>query len=284
MLAFHSLKSVALRELSSASAFKIRWTKHSFAHQVRLFASDDFNSSNDWKPVRGAERKPGGGGPVRRDWQTPKPRDSKYSNDRGEGRREGGGRGGGGRGGGDRSRPSREFHRGSSESGPRWSRDDRGSKSNSIGGLYSDKGDSRPSASRDNRGEGGSYKDRREGGRSGFQLKPWQLEEKTEPIYGRYEGDHLYGVNPVRAALKNPRRRFKELITQIDMDIANKKDVGAAQEILTLAAEMNIPVRQFSKHDLNMMTDNRLHQGFVLRAEPLEFLNIDSLEASDDYK
>jgi len=68
------------------------------------------------------------------------------------------------------------------------------------------------------------------------------------------------------------------------MDLANKKDQQAAREILTQAKAINVPVREVSKHDLNMLTDNRPHQGFVLRAAPLQFVRKDSLEKSLDFK
>lgn len=118
----------------------------------------------------------------------------------------------------------------------------------------------------------------------GSQRPFWQTEEKTEPIYGYYDGDHLYGINPVRLALKNPRRKISELLVQADLDIGQKKDSRAVQEILRVVEEKGIPKREFSKHDLNMLSDNRPHQGFVLRAQPLDFINLDYLQPSPDYK
>eukprot|EP01039_Chlorochromonas_danica_P004783 gene4783-5243_t len=102
-------------------------------------------------------------------------------------------------------------------------------------------------------------------------------EEKTEPSYGRYDGDHLYGVNPVRAALQAKRRKMKELLVQLDMDVDNKKDGPAAQEILNMATELGLEIKHLSKHDLNMLADNRPHQGFILRAEPLDFIDLSEL-------
>lgn len=107
----------------------------------------------------------------------------------------------------------------------------------------------------------------------------YERREKSEPTYGYYEGDHLYGISPVRVALLSKRRKFKELLTQSGMDIDNKKDGKAAAEILRLATSMNLEVKEFSKHDLNMLSDNRPHQGFILRAEPLKFKRIGGLEA-----
>lgn len=109
-------------------------------------------------------------------------------------------------------------------------------------------------------------------------------EEKEPPAYGYYDGDHLYGITPVRVALSTGRREIKELLVQSGMEVNNKKDDKFAKEILQLAKEKNIPIREFPKHDLNMLTDSRPHQGFVLRAEPLKFLRINNLEKTDSYQ
>lgn len=71
---------------------------------------------------------------------------------------------------------------------------------------------------------------------------------------------------------------------QEGIDPANKKDSRAAQQILDLAKKNNIQVREFSKHDLNMMSDNRPHQGFVLRAQPLNFTSVTALEPVSNYR
>ena len=62
-------------------------------------------------------------------------------------------------------------------------------------------------------------------------------------------------------------------------------DVGSReQQILDLAQKNGVEVREFSKHDLNMLSDNRPHQGFVLRAQPLEFISLSALEPSENYR
>lgn len=114
--------------------------------------------------------------------------------------------------------------------------------------------------------------------------KVWDKVEKTEPAYGHYDGDHIYGINPIRLALKSNRRQMKELIVQEDLESSNKKDSSAVQEILSLAQERGVPVRHFSKHDLNMMADNRPHQGVVLRAAPLKFLKAEPLASTESFK
>jgi hypothetical protein len=112
----------------------------------------------------------------------------------------------------------------------------------------------------------------------------YSTEEKPEPVYGRFDGDHVFGINSVNLALKSHRRTIKELIIQTGMDLSSKKDTLAANEILQIAHGRDIAIREFSKHDLNMMTDNKPHQGFVLRAEPLDFLKLSHLDKVDQFR
>ena len=88
-------------------------------------------------------------------------------------------------------------------------------------------------------------------------IRNYFSEEKTEPIYGYYDGDHLYGIAPVRMALCGARRNISELLVQTSTDFSNKKDETSAKEIISMAQKLNIPIREFSKHDLNMLSDNR---------------------------
>lgn len=111
----------------------------------------------------------------------------------------------------------------------------------------------------------------------------YDSDEKREPVYGYYDGDHIYGIAPVRLSLLAGRREIDELLIQSGMDLANKKDAKAAREILDTANRLNITIREFPKHDLNMITDNRPHQGFVLRAKPLQFKRLPYLEPSNIY-
>ena len=111
-----------------------------------------------------------------------------------------------------------------------------------------------------------------------------ERDENYEPAYGYYNGDHIYGITPVKLALTSKRRQISELLIQTGMDTATKKDSKSASDILSLCEENNIRIREFSKHDLNMLTDSRPHQGFVLRASPLEFSELTCLEPSKDFK
>ena len=103
------------------------------------------------------------------------------------------------------------------------------------------------------------------------------------------------------------------------MELSQKKDEDSVREIIALAEKLGVSTREFSKHDLNMLSDNRpvqhtymyhvmhvmyvcmyvcmyvlhiqfiitfcfKHQGFVLRAKPLHFEKVGELEQTDSYK
>lgn len=129
----------------------------------------------------------------------------------------------------------------------------------------------------EDRGSRGSYSRSSESRR--YPSRKYDEEEKTEPHYGYYDGDHLYGISSVLLALKANRRKISQLLVQADMGVKNKKDSEAAKEITTIASEKGIEIMELSKHDLNMISDNKPHQGFILRATPLEYEPIDTLDA-----
>lgn len=171
---------------------------------------------------------------------------------------------------------------------------------NSASSQNYDRGESRESAGRgrggasfakttyrrDDNGGGNSYT--RGGSSGGYQGNSYSRDnmnqENKEPPCGYYDGDHLYGISPIRLAIASGRRNITELLIQEGMELSNKKDEKAASEILKIAQEKGITVREFPKHDLNMLTDNRPHQGFVLRAAPLQFTRLDSLPVSETFQ
>ena len=142
----------------------------------------------------------------------------------------------------------------------------------------------RTSYQRDDSG-GTSYN---RGSSSGYQGNSYNRdnmnEEQREPPCGYFDGDHLYGISPIRLAVASGRRNITELLIQEGMELSNKKDEKSAFEILKIAKEKGIPIREFPKHDLNMLTENRPHQGFVLRAAPLQFTRLDSLPTSEKFQ
>lgn len=48
-------------------------------------------------------------------------------------------------------------------------------------------------------------------------------ERLADPTYGTYAGDHIFGVQPVHAALRARKRKISELLVQEGMDPKNKK-------------------------------------------------------------
>ena len=101
---------------------------------------------------------------------------------------------------------------------------------------------------------------------------------------GYFDGDQLYGISSVQLAILNGKREIKELLVQEANIMPNKKDKLRAAELLKLAYEKGIKIREFCKHDLNMLVDNRDHQGFVLRVSPLHLKKIDALEKSETFQ
>jgi 23S rRNA (guanosine2251-2'-O)-methyltransferase len=81
--------------------------------------------------------------------------------------------------------------------------------------------------------------------------------------------DVLYGINPVREALRGNRRAFELFI----------QNAGTDQRIAKLAAlaeERQIPVRRRERADLERLAGNPHHQGIVLRVAPFEYLDLET--------
>ena len=56
---------------------------------------------------------------------------------------------------------------------------------------------------------------------------------------------------------------------QTGSSATTKKDADGAAYVLQRAFDLGVPVRHFPKHDLNVLSGQRPHQGFVLRASSL---------------
>jgi 21S rRNA (GM2251-2'-O)-methyltransferase len=106
--------------------------------------------------------------------------------------------------------------------------------------------------------------------------------EAGESSVPKMVGQGVYGVGPVLAALTARRREFYALYVQESMDLSGnnkkRKDKKAVEKVLRMAEEIGLKVIETSKHDLNMVVDNRPHQGVVLDASPLEMVNIKELD------
>ena len=82
----------------------------------------------------------------------------------------------------------------------------------------------------------------------------------------------LYGLQPVRAALRSRKREFSELFIKI-----GKNNSGPISEIRELAEEIEVTVNEVSGNRLAKMCPNAVHQGVVLRCSILPFSNISDL-------
>jgi len=110
--------------------------------------------------------------------------------------------------------------------------------------------------------------------------KTWK--EATESSVPKMVGEGIYGVGPVLAALSAQRREFYALYLQEGLDLSNnnrkKKDKKGFEKVLRMAEKIGLSIREASKHDLNMVVDNRPHQGLVLDASPLEMVKVKELD------
>ncbi|PAN28601.1 hypothetical protein PAHAL_5G164900 [Panicum hallii] len=106
--------------------------------------------------------------------------------------------------------------------------------------------------------------------------------EAGESTVPKMVGQGVYGVGPVLAALMAGRREYYALYMQEGMDLSGsnkkKKDKKAVDKVLRMAERIGLKVIETSKHDLNMVVDNRPHQGLVLDASPLEMVNMKELD------
>ncbi|GAV87233.1 SpoU_methylase domain-containing protein/SpoU_sub_bind domain-containing protein, partial [Cephalotus follicularis] len=105
--------------------------------------------------------------------------------------------------------------------------------------------------------------------------------ETTESTVPKMVGEGVYGVGPVLAALSAGRREFYALYVQEGLDLSSnsrkKKDKKGFEKVLKMAEKIGLSIKEASKHDLNMVVDNRPHQGLVLDASPLEMVKIKEL-------
>lgn len=85
--------------------------------------------------------------------------------------------------------------------------------------------------------------------------------------------DILYGVNPVREALRGNRRAFELFVQTSGSDHRIAK-------IVALAEEKGVAVRRRERADLERLAGNSHHQGLVLRVAPFVYTDLDDVLAS----
>jgi 23S rRNA (guanosine2251-2'-O)-methyltransferase len=83
----------------------------------------------------------------------------------------------------------------------------------------------------------------------------------------------LFGINPVREALRSLRRKPLELLVR--QEASNPR----IDELVLTAREGRVPVREVSREELDRLADSGQHQGVVLRVEPLPSVSFEELLA-----
>ncbi|XP_026421209.1 uncharacterized protein LOC113317286 [Papaver somniferum] len=177
--------------------------------------------------------------------------------------------------------------------GGRWNREG-GSEMRESGRWNRDNGSERPAAGRWNRDNDSAKAEfgrgNRENGSENPEFGRWNngswgrnaWKEATESTLPKMVGEGIYGVGPVLAALSAGRREFYTLHVQEGLDLSSnnkkKKDKKGFEKVLKIAEKLGLTVIHTPKHDLNMIVDNRPHQGLVLDASPLEMVRVRELE------
>lgn len=82
----------------------------------------------------------------------------------------------------------------------------------------------------------------------------------------------LYGINPVREALRGSRKAFELFVQTSGTDHRIAK-------LTALAEEQGIPVHRRERKDLERLADNPHHQGVVLRVAPFSYADLDDVLA-----
>ena len=88
----------------------------------------------------------------------------------------------------------------------------------------------------------------------------------------RSHKEFLYGIQPVRAALRQRKRHFSKLYIK-----RGKNNTGRIREIRDLAEELGITLNEGPGKKLTEMCPNSVHQGVVLRCGILPFSPISVL-------
>ncbi|KAI7907350.1 Alpha/beta knot methyltransferase [Cokeromyces recurvatus] len=92
--------------------------------------------------------------------------------------------------------------------------------------------------------------------------------------------EHVYGISSVLSALRAKKRsKLNTIFIQAsdNKKTKQKKDDSLILEILQLAKTSELKIVSVDKGRLNSLTDNRPHQGVVLRASPIKSIEIDAL-------
>ena len=82
--------------------------------------------------------------------------------------------------------------------------------------------------------------------------------------------DYIYGIHPVREGLRGKRQ-------PLELFVDEKGSGSRVEELLVLARERGVPVRQRKRQDLDRLAGLPHHQGVVLSMEPFPYTEIEDL-------
>lgn len=176
---------------------------------------------------------------------------------------------------GDRDRRGRDRDRGD------YRQRDRPGGADRRNGRYNRDDDDRRSGSRYDRNDRNSERNHNE--RRSYDSGDRFSSQDKKSAKLEFQGDTVYGSSPVLAALDANRRVLHTLYVQEGITDSKRKELPAIKQALAKAQKMNIPLVETSKHDLNMATSNRPHQGIVLDASPLGCEKLDVMPPVDTY-
>ncbi|KAG2498492.1 hypothetical protein HYH03_003744 [Edaphochlamys debaryana] len=95
------------------------------------------------------------------------------------------------------------------------------------------------------------------------------------PLRDSFTGEALYGVFPVLAALRAGRRKVHKAFLQEGIDLNKRKDAGLLRQVESLCRDAGVEVVKAPRHELNLMSGDRPHQGLVLDVSPLDWMHLD---------
>lgn len=105
---------------------------------------------------------------------------------------------------------------------------------------------------------------------SDFKSTQRQTSARLKPIS---HTEYVYGTSAVEAALRNPNRSAGHSVLFILKGIQHLND-----NIVKLAKDLKIPInRDSSRRDLNLFTDDGVHNGYALKTRPLSLTSVESL-------
>jgi tRNA G18 (ribose-2'-O)-methylase SpoU len=84
-------------------------------------------------------------------------------------------------------------------------------------------------------------------------------------------------TNPGHSLSQSPRPLLQETIR-----MSRRKDAAAVDAIRRVAKELRLPVSTVTKHAMNVLTDNRPHQGVMLDCGELAFSPMDTLPTASE--